>query len=156
MAQSAASRTAARKTTAKKTASKKKTAAKKSSALESHSEMGDLSDHPEVERRMTALRLPEPLTWQEARLREQTKAEIYRTLQASVLLQQERGKLVSRSEMQAAVELMRDTIYRAMQRVPQASARRVDARPAVRAKIKDAVDAEVREAFARAIAEATA
>lgn len=155
MAQSAASRVAATKAEPK-TAAKSASKAKAKSAAKAKDVVQDLKDHPEVEKRIKALRLPAPETWQEARVREQTKAEIYRTLQASVLLQRERGHLVARSEMQAAVELMRDTIYRAMQRVPQASARRVDARPAVRAAIKEAVEAEVRDAFARAIAEATA
>jgi hypothetical protein len=113
-----------------------------------------VGDDPEVERRMAAIRVPEPQTWQEARIREQTKAEIYRTLVAASQLKQERRDLVPRKEVAAAAEAVRDMVQRHLEQVPRLVADSLDLAPALRAQIVVEVGNRIRLALAQAISEA--
>jgi hypothetical protein len=114
----------------------------------------DLRDDPEVERRMSQMGLPPPTTWQEAKTREQVKAEIYRTLAAATELQRMRSTLVPRETVGEAVDLMRDSIQRHVDRIPRAIADAMDVQPAIRAQIVTAGEIAVREALGAAIQEA--
>jgi hypothetical protein len=126
--------------------------ARKTSVSVDASEIGD---DPEVTRRMQALKLPEPSTWAEAKTMEQTRAEICRTIAASIELAERRASVVPSARVGEAVDLMRDTIQRHIERVPRMTADGVPAAPpAMRQQIQDACTAAIREALTNAIHEA--
>lgn len=113
-----------------------------------------VGDDPEVDRRMADMGLPAPSTWQEARIREQTRAEIYRTIAASVELQRTRGLLVPRDQVTESADRMRDTLQSHVERIPRHTIDALDLPPAIKAQVHTACEASVRLAFAEAIAEA--
>ena len=113
-----------------------------------------IGDDPEVERRMREIAVGEPSTWQEARIREQTRAEIYRTIAASVELQRIRSSLVPREQVQEAADRMRDALQVHVERIPRAIIDLIDVPPAIKATVLAAAETSVRDAFAAAIAAA--
>ncbi len=116
---------------------------------------GDIGDDPEVEKRIKRLGLPAPKTWAEAKVMEQTRAEIYRTISASVQLKEARRVLVHREELDHAAELVRDILHRHLERVPRQVADSVEARPEIRAQVRTAAEDAIAGAFAEAINEAS-
>lgn len=114
-----------------------------------------ISQDAEVEARIAAYGLPDPTSWQEAKIKEQTRAEAYRTMGAAAELARMRGALVRREAMDEALEALRDALHRHCQAIPRAAADRLrEIPPALRASVVEAIEQALSDAFAAAISEA--
>lgn len=75
-------------------------------------------DDPAVEKRLKRLAIPSPESWQEAKIAEQTRAEIYRTIAAQVALAEARKTLVPSSVVADRCAAVRDVLVSAMREIP--------------------------------------
>jgi hypothetical protein len=115
--------------------------------------LGEIGEDPEVQRRMDDIGLGQPTTWAEAKIREQTRAEIYRTLAAAAQLAEARRTLVPASDVPTAVQAALDQINQEAERLPRQLAEAMTGlvSPTVSAQLVTECSNLLRLAFARAI-----
>ena len=75
-------------------------------------------DDPAVVARLSKYRIDPPTSWQEAKIAEQTRAEIYRTIAAQVALAEARASLVPSSYVKDRCDAVRDALIGAIRPLP--------------------------------------